>query len=385
MSAWGHDIRDQWSFDSNVVFLNHGSFGAVPRRVRRYQRQLQDEMDENPVAFLCGCIQGRIRRAIVDVAVFVGAPADDLVFVQNATGGVNAVLRSLNLGPDDVLLTTTHVYGAVRQALQYVCDQSGASLLEVVIPFPIVDDQQVIDAVVAALDGQTIRVAVLDHITSMTGLVLPIEALVQACHARGVPVLVDGAHVPGHLPLSIAKIGAEWYTGNLHKWAFAPRGTAILYTRPDVQAATHGLVTSHGYGQGYTGEFDWPGTFDTTPWLSAGEALQFAQQLGVQKMQAYNHGLANEAGNLLAAHWKTTRPSPKGMTGNLVTVRPPVHVPPTFEAAQVLHDALLRRYNIEVPCFPFGDRVWVRISGQVYNELGDYEKLADALTADGVR
>ena len=385
MSAWGHAIRGQWSLDPNVTFLNHGSFGAVPRQVRAHQRHLQDEMDENPVAFLVGCIHGRIRRSIVDVAAFVGAPTDDLVFVQNATSGVNAILRSLNLGPGDVLLTTTHAYGAVRQALQYVCDRSGATVLEVGIPFPIVDEQQVVDAVVAALDGQMIRLAVLDHITSMTGLVLPIEALVEACHAHGVPVLVDGAHVPGHLPLSIAELGAEWYVGNLHKWAFAPRGTAILYTRPDMRATTHALVASHGYGMGYTAEFDWPGTFDTSTWLSAGRALQFLRALGAEKMQAHNHALANEAGDLLAAHWKTNRPTPTGMTGNLVTLQPPVQVAPTFEAAKVLHDTLLKRHNIEVPCFPFGDRVWVRVSGQVYNQLGDYEKLAHALTADGVR
>lgn len=376
----GRSVRDRWRLDPDVAFLNHGSFGACPIEVLDAQQRLRDAMEREPVDFLVACWDG-LSESVAAPAAMLGARPADLVFVDNATSGVNAVLRSLDLRPGDAILTTTHAYDAVRNALRYVCDRAGARLVEVPVPFPIEAPEQVVAAVVAAADRtDRLRLAVLDHVTSKTGLVLPIAELVSAMKARSVPVLVDAAHAPGQVPVDLEALGADWWTGNLHKWAFAPKGCAVLHVRPEHHATTRPLTISHGYGQGLHREFHWVGTKDPTPWLVAPVAVGFHRALGGPELQAANRALAHRSAEALSAAWGTPRPAPAAMCAAMVTLAPPLEVAPTEAAARALHDAL-RRLGVEVPCFEFGGRVWLRISAQAYNEPADYDRLAAAIRA----
>jgi isopenicillin-N epimerase len=370
---FGRTVRSQWRLDEEAIFLNHGSFGATPIPVLEVQADWQKQLERQPVYFMERILIPALREAAGKLGAFVGAEGKDIAFVDNATTGVNAVVRSLKFEPGDEILTTNHVYGAVRKALAYVADCSGAKLVEVAVPFPLQDPQQVIDAVAAAITEHT-RLAVFDHITSPTALILPLETLIRVCKSRGIPVLVDGAHAPGMIPLQIETLGADWYTGNCHKWLCAPKGCAFLWTSPDRQAATHPTTISHGYKVNYLEEFDWTGTRDPSAWLSVTAAIDFQEQLGVEAVRTHNFQLARSAGAMLAERWGTSIPSPDSMIGSMMTV-----LLPPVQNLDSLHRDLWDDHRIEVPIIPFGETGWLRISAQVYNEFWEYERLAEAV------
>ena len=263
---------DHWSLDPKVIYLNHGSFGACPTVVLQMQSDLRREMESEPVDFLVRRLPARLDEARKVFAAFVGAEPADLVFVPNATTGVNAVLRSLDFAPGDELLTTSHVYAACRKTLDFISSRSGARVVVADVPFPIESEDEVVAPILAAVTART-RLALLDHITSPTALVYPIRRLVEELDSRGVDTLVDGAHAPGMVPLDLEGLGAAYYTGNAHKWLCAPKGAAFLFVRRDRQAGLHPSAISHGYSLGFHAEFDWTGTCDPTAWLCIPEAI----------------------------------------------------------------------------------------------------------------
>ena len=220
------------------------------------------------------------------------------------------------------MLTTNHAYPAVRKALTFLCRGAGATLVEAAVPFPLTGDDQVVAAVEAALGPKT-RLAVFDHVTSQTAVVYPVARLIELCRSRNVPVLVDGAHVPGMLPLDLSALGADWYTGNAHKWLFSPKGCGFLWARPEHQPDLHPLVISHGLDQGYLAEFDWVGTRDPSAWLAVTDAIAFHGRLGHQAVMCHNRDLATEAADLLADTWGTDQGAPRAMRGSMATVRLP--------------------------------------------------------------
>ena len=319
-----------------------------------------------------------MRGAAAELGAFLGAAGEDLAFVDNATTGVNAVLRSLLLRPGDEILVTDHGYPAVRNAVRFVCARAGARMVEARLPFPPEGPEAIIDAVTAALSERT-RLAVLDLITSPSALIMPIVPLAQACRAAGTRVLVDAAHAPGMLDLDVPALGADWVTGNAHKWLFAPRGCAFLWAAKDAQQDLHPTVISHGFEQGFAAEFDWTGTRDPTAWLTVPAALAFYRSMGDAALRARNHTLAVAAAQLLAARWGTTAGGPADMVGSMAVVGLPAGRPGTAEAAQVVHDRLWQEYHIEVPTMAFGGALWARISAQIYNDLEDYARLAAAI------
>jgi isopenicillin-N epimerase len=384
-------FRRFWELKPGTVFLNHGSFGACPKPVLALQVELRRELEAEPVQFLWRRYEERLEPARRALAKFVGAPAKDIVFTTNATTGVNAVLRSLKLKRGDELLTTNVDYNACRNVLNEVVRQTGAKLVVAEIPFPLQSAAQITEAILEAVTKRT-RLALLDHVTSNTALVLPLRDIIRALEAYGVETLVDGAHAPGMLPLNLRELRPTYYAANLHKWGCAPKGAAFLYVRPDCQKQLQPAVISHGNNRtrpGFTpfqDRFDWAGTFDPTAWLCVPEAIRWMGQLlpgGWKELREQNHQLAIQARKILCDRLEVTPPCPEDLLGSMATIQ----LPPRFQNRKASGKidreqlALYDRFGIEVPLSRFGTPAqrWLRVSAQIYNSPAEYEYLADAL------
>jgi len=383
--TFGHACRALWPLDPDVTYLNHGTVGVVPRRVLEAQQRLRDEIEREPSRFLLRELADtrqrprrgmpRMRTAAAAVARFVGARADDLVFVDNATTGVNAVVRSLTFAPGDEILLTDHTYGAVAKTAAYIARRTGAVVRVAELPGPPFTADGIVQAIDAACTPRT-RLLVVDHLTSASALVLPIADIAARARKRGVPILVDGAHAPASIPLDVPSLDVDWYVGNLHKWAMAPRSSAFLWAAPARQADLHPTVISWGFDQGLDAEFDLVGTRDPTPWLAAPDGLAFLEWLGLDRFRTWIHERAWDAARMLAAHWKVDLPAGESMIGPMVTLPLP---PMPAEAVQPLRDALLFEDRIEVQMHVFKGRGWVRLCGAPYVEMSDVERFRDAV------
>jgi isopenicillin-N epimerase len=372
--------RDEWLLDPEVAFLNHGSFGATPRTVVAEQDRWRARMERHPTHFMSEELPPALRAAAARLAVFVGSEAEDLVLVENATAGCNTVLRSLRLASGDEILVTDHGYPAVRKAAEYVAARASARVVEAAVPFPLDDPAQVAAAVAAKLGPRT-RLVIFDHVTSPTAVIFPVRELTALCRAAGAVVLIDGAHGPGMLALDVPSIGADWYTGNCHKWLMAPKGSGFLWTSPQRQAETHPLVISHGFGQGFTAAFDWIGTRDPTAWLAVPAAIDFHQRLGGPGLRERNAALAREQASALARIWNTERGAPDALTGSMAAVRLPLSDAASPERAHALRRKLFDDHRIEVLVAAFAGSLWARISAHAYNRPADYGRLAECFVA----
>lgn len=365
-------MRDAWRLDPSLTHLDHGAFGAAPISVLEAQEGWRTILESDPAGFMTERLAPALDDVRGQLARFVGASADDLVLVGNATEGLNAVLRSWPIEPGDEILTTALAHGGLRQALFHICEAAGARLVTVPLTVPLAGPDQVIDAVADALTAHT-RFAVLEHVTSPGGVVLPIAALCRLCHDRGVPVLVDGAHAPGMLDLTMPDIGADWYVGSCHKWLCAPKGAALLWARPEHQATLRPAVVAAEHNRGFAGSFCWSATRDYSAWLSVPDALDFWRSLEPSKARAYMSGLADNAGNVLATRWGTERLAPADMTAAMVAVRAPV---PDGTKSRDLRSALRRDHGIVATVSTINDALWVRLSFHVYNDESDLDRAA---------
>jgi isopenicillin-N epimerase len=278
-------------------------------------------------------------------------------------------------------VTSDHAYGAVRKTLAFVASRCGAKVIEAPLPYPDSSPENALAALVAALTPQT-KLLVIDWITSPTALVLPIREICAAAKARGVPVLVDAAHAPGQVPVDIGALDADWVTGNVHKWLFGARSSAFLWTHPERQSDTHPSVISHGYGAGYRAEFDWVGTRDPSTYLAVGTAIEFWRTMGGEALMARNHRLAADAARMIEARLGVGQAAPDAMRGAMQTIELKGHGPATLENAKRLQVRLSDAHGVVVPIIPFGDRLWLRISAQIFNEMADFERCADALATE---
>jgi isopenicillin-N epimerase len=388
------DLAKLWPLDPDVIFLNHGSFGACPAEVLRHQQALRAEMEAGPVRFLSRELDDRLDAARASLAAFVGADPDDLGFVVNATTGVNAVLRSLAFSAGDELLTTDHAYTACRNTLGFVAERAGVHVVVAPVPFPLASPDEVVQAVLAGVTPRT-RLAMLDHVTSPTGVVLPLERLIAELSARGIEVLVDGAHAPGMLPLDLSTLGATYYSGNCHKWMCAPKGSAFLWVRRDRHAAVHPVTISHGASAVRPGrsrfrlEFDWTGTSDPTAWMTVPKAIDYVGSLlpgGWPEIMRRNRALALEARRRVCAAVGTPPPAPEEMIGSLAAV-----VLPNGQTTEIvwrrpdpIQQRLYDDWHIEVPVmsWPAAPKRLIRLSAQLYNSQDHYVRLAEALTKE---
>lgn len=373
--AFGAAIRHEWSLDPDWLTVNHGSFGATPRAVMASQDDWRRQMEAQPSRFMRQVLPDALRVAAARLGAFIGADGQDVAFLENATVGCNAVLRSLKLQPGDEVVMLDHVYGAVRNTIRHVTAAAGAAMIEATVPFPHPTEEGVL-AGLAAVIGPRTRLAVLDHITSGSALVLPIEAMVALCHRAGAPVLVDGAHAPGQVALDMRRIGADWYVGNCHKWLMAPKGSAFLWAAPDRQADLHPVTISHGYGNGFLAEFDWTGTRDFSAFLAVDAAIAFHERLGGAGLRARNAALAAEAATLVAQRLNTSTAAVAPFLGAMGLVRLPVDGPATLQDAQALRSRLLDE-RTDVPVFAQSGALWLRLSAQAYNELDDYRRVGE--------
>ena len=376
------NLASLWCLDPSVTYLNHGSFGACPSAVLEVQAALRLEMEQEPVDFLVKTLPARLDAARHALALFLGAAPEDLVFVPNDTAGVNAVLRSLAFESGDELLVTSHTYAACRKTVDFVAARTGAKVVVANLPFPCRHEQEIIAAVLQCVSPRT-RLALLDHVTSPTALILPIARLVGDLQARGIDTLVDGAHAPGMLPLALTDLASAYYTGNAHKWLCAPKGAAFLHVRRDRQAPLHPTVISHGYGTGFHAEFDWTGTFDPTPWLCIPASLQYMGDLqpgGWPQVMATNRALALQARALLLESLSVPAPCPEAMIGSMASIPLPAAAAGS-PAAQLdskgLHD-WFRERDVETWLYP-NPVPLLRVSAQLYNDFGQFQKLARLL------
>jgi isopenicillin-N epimerase len=384
-----------WTLDPAIAFLNHGSFGACPRPVLEAQQSFRDRLEQEPARFFNREAPELLTAALRELARFLNAPAAGLAFVRNVTTAINSVLRSVPLPPGAELLVTDHEYNATRNILEYAAAERGCRVVVAKVPFPSAGPDEVVEAVLAAVTERT-RLAVLDHVTSQTALIFPIARLIRELDARGVDVLVDGAHAPGMLDLDVGALAPAWYAGNCHKWLCAPKSVGFLWARDDRRRDVRPAVISHGANAPipvalrYGVEFFWTGTDDPTPALALPAALRFLGGLlpgGWAALRERNRALALAGRRLVASALEVPLPCPDEMIGSMaafpVPALPGLPAPTAASALELdaLHDALFRDHAIEVPvvtCPAHAGRL-LRISAQAYNELEDYERLADAL------
>jgi isopenicillin-N epimerase len=368
----------EWDLDRDFLTVNHGSFGAAPRSVLAAQRAWQDRMERQPSRFMNTVYPAAIREAANALAAFLNANGDDLVFVDNATTGCNAVLRSLAFQSGDEVLILSHAYGAVRNAVRYVIEQKGARIVEAKVPFPDPTEDSLVASVITALSPRT-RLAVIDHITSGSAIVLPVQRIVAACHDAGARVLIDGAHAPGQVDVDLTAIDADWHVGNCHKWLCAPKGCAFLHAQATSQAGLHPGTISHGYKKGFLAEFDWTGTTDPSRFLAVTAALDFHQRLGGSALRARNRALAAEGAALIAQRLNTQVGTQGSVAGAMATVRLPVD-DTSAEQAWAIRGRLMAA-GTDAPVHALDGALWLRLSAFAYNELDDYARLAEIVAS----
>ena len=383
MSMPGAPLRAQWSLGEGS-FLNHGSYGATPRVVMEEQARLRAELETHPDAFMARIkpdgAERALRQAAAPVAEFIGTSAGRLAFVENTTTGIQAVLNSLPLGSGDQVLITDHQYNAVRLAVEMRCRDTGATPVVVRIPLP-TDAGEIMNRVLDAADHR-VKLVILDHITSPTALVLPVQPLVGELRRRGVPVMVDGAHAIGQVPLAVDQLGADWYVTNLHKWLYTPRGTAVLYAAAGAAPLTRPHITSHYIGLGFPHAFDYVGTRDYTPWLCAPRALAFFEELGPERVWAHESALIARASRAIAGAGGHEI-APAALCAAMRAFLLPQRRPATDADAASVMRTLWEQERIQIRCARIGGSLLLRVCAQAYVESEEMDQLGQALARHG--
>lgn len=379
-------LRDQYLLDPDVVFLNHGSFGATPRPVMEIYQAWQHRLESQPVKFLSREIGAHLLEARQVLGDYVNAEAGDLVFVPNATTAVNIVARSLTLGPGDEVLATNHEYGACDNAWRFMARQRGFGYIRQPLSLPLTTPAALVEELWQAVTPRT-KVIYMSHITSPTAVRLPVEAICARARQAGILTIIDGAHALGQIPLDMQAIGADFYTSNAHKWLCSPKGAAFLFAQPSVQHLIEPLVVGWGWGEGREFTFgsdfidylQWTGTDDYSAYLSVPAAIRFQADYDWPAVRARCHELVSEAvetiGNL--AGLPPVYPSRDTTFYAQMAIAPLPSIADLREFQTRLYDD----YRIEIPCIDWNGRQFIRVSVQGYNDRADIEALIEALKA----
>ncbi|MFN0190433.1 MAG: aminotransferase class V-fold PLP-dependent enzyme [Aestuariivirga sp.] len=380
------NLTSQFLLDENVVFLNHGSFGACPKPVFEAYQAWQLKLERQPVAFLDPNrgLSSWMRDVRTVLSAELGTGADNIVGMMNATYALNVVAQSLDLKPGDEILTTDHEYAALEKTWDYVARLTGAKIVIATVHLPLTSEPVFTESILRAITPAT-RVLFLSHITSATALVFPIEEVVAEAHARGIYTVIDGAHAPGHIPLNLDALGADFYAGNCHKWLMAPKGSAFLYVRPEMQAMIKPLVISHGWtndnqtpapfgNSPFIDSLEMQGTRDPAAWLAVPAAISFRKSHDWNKVaSACNQLLHDTARRVADMSGLMSFSTPEFCAPQMVSMPVPDCDP------VALQKALYDQFAIEIPCFKWKNHTIVRLSVQGYNSPAQMDRLVDAL------
>jgi isopenicillin-N epimerase len=369
------EIRRDLLLDPEVAFLNHGSFGACPRPVFDSYQAYQRDLEWEPIDFLDRRLPALLASARAELARYLNAPHDDLAFVTNATTGVNLAARSLDLRPGDEILTTDLEYGACDLAWEWLAARTGAEYIRAAIPLPLTSADELVEALFARATRRT-RVVYVSHITSSTALVLPVEEIVSRARELGLMTIVDGAHAPAHVPVDVDALGADFYSGNTHKWLMAPKGAGFLHARPEHQEPVDAAIVSWGYtaGRGFQERIEMQGTRDPAAWLAVPDAIGYQAERDWDTVRERCRALTREARTELCNLVGTEPLAPTEMLGQMASVRLPRPDPG-------LRDRLFASHRIEIPVAG-PDQDLLRISVAAYTTRDDVERLLAALARE---
>ena len=383
-SQFGRHTLDLWHLDPDISFLNFGSFGAVPRRVLELQKRWSERIECRPIEMLDRRLNELLEPSHDAVTRFLNGVPGQNAFMVNATAAINSVIRSMKFAPGDRLVATTHVYNAVRKSMEWVARRDGAEYVEFDVPLPVGGADAFAASLVDRLPDRT-RLLMLDHVSSPTGLIFPIERILETVTPMGIETIIDGAHAPGMLDVNVSRLldlGAIAWTGNMHKWAFAPKGCAVLQVHPNLRDRVQPNIISHNADETFHERFLWQGTADFTSWLALPESLAFGEQMfGWDALRKANHDLTVWAHELLCAAWGVEPISPLdgSMIGSIASVPVPASIRARFNEPEELMAKLYDQYRIEVPVMLWNDLWYLRVSAQAFNEPSEYEALAEAV------
>lgn len=372
-------LRDDFLLNPKVVFLNHGSFGACPKPVFAEYQRWQQELERQPVEFLGRRSEGLLDAARAKLAEYVHVDVGNLVFVPNATSGLNVVARSLPLNPGDEILTTDHEYGALNYTWEHVCQKTGARYIHQEIPLPVTTPEEFVETFWAGVTPRT-RVIFMSHITSPTALIFPVAEMCRRARQAGIMTIVDGAHAPGQIPLDLTALDVDVYSGNCHKWLCSPKGSAFLYVRPEHQAWVESVIISWGWGEDQTfiSRNQRQGTRDIAAYLSVPAAIDYLNAHDWAARRQECHALLQDAGQRLAELYDLEPNWPQNGGYDWYAQMAAIPIPPSDQAE--IKRRLYDDYHIEVPLTGWHDRQMVRISVQAYNTQSDIDALIHALT-----
>ncbi len=385
-------FKDKWNLDPNIIFLNHGSFGATPNTILEKQNEYREMMENEPVDFFVNKMPELLYASKRKLGAFVGADTNDIVFIQNTTTGVNLILNSYPCENGDEWLTTSHAYGACKNAIKHYAEKNGVILKIADVPFPVQNDNEILESISKEINSKT-KLALIDHVTSATGMIFPIRKIIELLHSKGIKVIVDGAHVPGMISLDINDLDADFYVGNCHKWICAPKGSAFVFAKNEFKEWIKPLVISHfndidiDGNSHWSNQFMWDGTHDFSQYICVGDTIDYMENLHPDKWEGimtHNHKLAWQGAKLIADNLKIDLPLEEKYIGSMVNIPMPEGEEgfPKFNETPPLKKILFEKYKIEVPVFffPQAPTQWLRISAQLYNSIEQYEYLAESLS-----
>ena len=385
MSKFGKHLRPLWHLDEGGTFLNHGSFGACPKQVLEAQSVWRRTMERQPDQFFRRTVSplnpdNMLRQAAERLARFMGTQGSHVAFVSNPTEAVNTVLKAFPLKSGDEILVLDCVYNAVRLSVEETCRLSGAKMVKVDLPLPL-QANDVIGRIVDAATPRT-RLAIIDHIASAPALVFPVAEITKALQAKGVKVLIDGAHALGQLPLDLDVIGADWYTATAHKWFYSPKGSAFLHARDPAALPLRPLSVSHYYNDPFPLCFDYVGTRDVTAFLTVPHAMDFFEQHGIEAIRNYLNQLSR-AGVAPLADIGAVPIAPDSMFAAMRAYQLPQTRAVMPEDAQELINGFWDKHRIQVAASAYQGRLLLRVSAQIYADIDDFTHLARTLVRVG--